>query len=161
MWVLVFTTISEQRRLSCIMLGKDDISVWSTRHFIFLILRTREGLHAYHNKIKIDHCRGNPFQACLSKIPNNRDWPRFCYKPLGLFIYWIGHNYPARLVHRILQGVEHTDPTEWSNSPFHWRQIHDGCSTNSQSFSRVFTIFLFNNNFSHSYGDSSATFHII
>ena len=43
MWVLVFTTIAEQRRLSRIMSGKDDISVWLKRHFIFLLLRTREG----------------------------------------------------------------------------------------------------------------------
>ena len=94
-WVSLFTIISEQRRHSCVMLGKDDISVRSTRHFIFLYLRTREGLHAYHNKIKIDHCRGNPFQACLSKIAIDRDWPRFRYSRLGLFICWIGHNYPV------------------------------------------------------------------
>ena len=43
MWVLVFTTIAEQRRLSWIILGKENITVWSTRHFIFLLLRTREG----------------------------------------------------------------------------------------------------------------------
>ena len=30
--------------------------------------------------------------------------------------YWIDHITQFRLVHRILQGVEHTDPTEWSNS---------------------------------------------
>ena len=41
----------------------------------------------------------------------------------------------SRLVHRMLQGVEHTDPMEWSNSHLlHWRQIHTGCSTNSQFF---------------------------
>ena len=50
-------------------------------------------LHAYHNKIKIDRCQGNPFQACLSKIALDRDRLRFCYNRLGLFIYWIGHNY--------------------------------------------------------------------
>ena len=43
-------------------------------------------LHAYHNKIKIDRCRGNPFQACLSEIAIDRDRPRFCYNRLGLFI---------------------------------------------------------------------------
>ena len=30
-------------------------------------------LHAYHNKIKIDRCLGNPFQACLSEIALDRD----------------------------------------------------------------------------------------
>ena len=97
MWVLVFTTIAEQRRLSRIMSGKDDISVWLKRHFIFLLLRTREGCMpiAYHNKIKIDCCQGNPFQACLTEIAIDRDRPRFCYNQLGLFICWIGHNCPV------------------------------------------------------------------
>ena len=37
-----------------------------------------------------------------------------------------------RLVHRMLQGVEHTDPTEWSTSHLlHWRQIHDWVLTNN------------------------------
>ena len=30
-------------------------------------------LHAYHNKIRIDHCRDNPFQARLSEIAVDRD----------------------------------------------------------------------------------------
>ena len=95
MWVSVFTTISEQRRLSHIMLGKGHISVWLTRHFMFLLLRTREGLHAYHYKIKIDCCRGNPFQACLSEIATDRNRSRFRYNRLCLFICWIGCNYPV------------------------------------------------------------------
>ena len=54
-----------------------------------------------------------------------------------------------RLVHCILQGVEHTDPTEWSNSHLlHWRQIHTGCSTNSQFF-RGCSLFSFEWWFSH------------
>ena len=52
------------------------------------------------------------------------------------------------LVHLILQGVEHTDPTEWSNSHlFHKRQIHADCSTNSQ-FSKAAHSFSFRQWFS-------------
>ena len=67
----------------------------------------------------------------------------------------------SRLVQRMLQGVEHTDPTEWSNSYLlHWRQICIGCLTNSQSFQGLSTI-SFQRSFSHSFKDGSATFHII
>ena len=57
---------------SGIMLGKDNIfSVNTTFHFPTFEDKGR--LHVYHNKIKIDHFRDNPFQARLSEIAMDRD----------------------------------------------------------------------------------------
>ena len=143
MWVPIFTTISEQRRLSCIMLDKDNILVWSTQHFIFPLLRTREGyIPTYLPAIKIDCCRGNPFQACLSEIAIDRDRPRFYHNQLGLFICCIGHNcpVPSSQPHTPMSGAHWPNGME-QFTPFHWRQICDGCSTNSQSFQGLFTFF--------------------
>ena len=113
------------------MSGKDEILLWSTQHFISYFWGQGKVTCRY-SKIKISHCWGNFAQAYLSELAIDRGWLRCCHNRLVLFIYWIGHNTQSCLVHRMLQGVEHTDPTEWSNSHLlHWRQIHIGCSTNS------------------------------
>ena len=97
----------------------------------------------HHNEIKIDPFRGNSVQAYLDKVYIDRDWPKFRYNWLGLFIYWIGHNCP------VPSSPLHTPGSlaHWPNGmeqfpPFHWRQIHNGCSTNSSSFPSLFTVFL-------------------
>ena len=54
------------------MLGKDDIFL-VIMTFHFPTFEDKERLHVYHNKIKIDHCRDNPFQASLSEIAVDRD----------------------------------------------------------------------------------------
>ena len=96
------------------MSGKDDILLWSTRHFIFLLLRAREGY--YYNKIRIDYHRENLFQACLNEfavieIDQDSVIIDLAYLFAGLVTIT-----QSRLVHCMLQGVEHTDPTEWSSS---------------------------------------------
>ena len=102
----------------------------------------KERLHSYHNKIKIDCCRGNPFQACLSEIAIDRDRLRFCHNRLGLFICWIGHNcpVPSSPLHTPMSGAHWPNGME-QFTPFRWRQICDGCSTNSQSFQGLLTFF--------------------
>ena len=109
--------------------------------FHFPTFEDKGRLHAYHNKIRIDYHRENLFQACLNKfavteIDQDSVIINLAYLFAGLVTIT-----QSRLVHRILQGVEHTDPTEWSNSHLlHWRQIHTGCSTNIQSFQELFTL---------------------
>ena len=91
-------------------------------------------LHVYHNKIKIDHCRDILYQASLSEMPPigiERDSAiiDLAYLIAGLVTITQSH-----LVHHMFQGVERTDPTEWSNSRLlQWRQSCIGCSTNSHS----------------------------
>ena len=82
---------------SRLFLNKDNFHVHVRQgwHLTFLLFEDMGRLHVYHNKSKIDHCWGNPFQACLSEIAIDRDWLRFRHNRLGLFICWIGHNYPV------------------------------------------------------------------
>ena len=50
-----------------------------TQHLIFLLFEDKGRLHAHHNKIRIDHCRDNPYQARLIGIATDRDRTRFRY----------------------------------------------------------------------------------
>ena len=142
MWVLVFTIISEQRRLSWIMLGKNNISVWLIQHFAFLLLRTREGYMSTIKKSRLISAGEIPFKLAWVRLPLigiDRDSAIIDLAYLFAGLVTITQ---SRLVHRILQGVEHTDPTEWSN--LHrsiGEKFCNGCSTNSQSFQGLFTIF--------------------
>ena len=142
MWVLVFTIISEQRRLSWIMLGKNNISVWLIQHFAFLLLRTREGYMSTIKKSRLITAGEIPFKHAWVRLPLigiDRD---SAIINLAYLFAWLVTITQSRLVHRILQGVEHTDPTEWSN--LHrsiGEKFCNGCSTNSQSFQGLFTIF--------------------
>ena len=81
-------TYSEQRRLLC-----HDWLVKTTFHVPNFEDMGR--IHAYHNKIKVEPFRGNPFQACLSEVATNRDRLKSRYKRLGLFIYWVGVESPS------------------------------------------------------------------
>ena len=143
MWVLVFTIISEQRRLSWIMLGKNNISVWLIQHFAFLLLRTREGYMSTIKKSRLITAGEIPFKHAWVRLPLigiNRDSAIIDLAYLFAGLVTITQ---SRLVHRVLQGVEHTDPTEWSNSHLlRWKQIHIACSANSQ-FLKGCPLFLF------------------
>ena len=77
-----------------VVLGKDDF-LFKNATFHFLLFEDKGRLHVHHNKIRIDHCRDNLYQASLSKIATDRDRTRFRYDWLGLFTCWIGHNYPV------------------------------------------------------------------
>ena len=142
MWVPIFTTISEQRQLSCIMLDKDDISVWSTQHFIFLLLRTRKGYIPTITKSRLIAAGEIPFKHAWVRLPSIEiGWDSAIIDLAYLFAGLVAIA-QSRLAHRIPQWVEHTDPTELEQfTPFRWRQICDGCSTNSQSFQGLFTFF--------------------
>ena len=141
MWVLVFTTIAEQRRLSRIMSGKDDISVWLKRHFIFLLLRTREGCMPTLTKSRLIAAREIPFKHAWPRLPSIEIDQDSAIINLAYLFTGLVTITQSRLVHCMLQGVEHTDPMECSNSHlFHWRQLRTGCSSNSQSFRGLFTI---------------------
>ena len=96
-----------------------------TQHLIFLLFEDKGRLHAHHNRIKIDHCRDNLYQASLSEIATDRDRTRlppieierdFAITDLAYLIAGLVTITQFRLVHRMLQGVEHTDPTECSSS---------------------------------------------
>ena len=115
MWVLLFMIISDQRWLSCIMLGNDDISVWSTWHFTFLLLRTREGYMPAITKSRLITAGEIPLKHAWARLPSigiDRDSAIIDLAYLFAGLVTITQ---SCLVHRILQGVEHTDPTEWSN----------------------------------------------
>ena len=98
-------------------------------------------LHAYHNKVKIDYRWEYLLQARLNEFAVTAIDRDSVIIDLDYLINGSVAITRSRLVHRMLQGVEHTNPTEWSNSRLlHWRQIRIDCSTNSQSFQRLFII---------------------
>ena len=87
--------------------------------FCFPNFEDKGRTHVYHNKIKIELFRGNSVQASFSKVATDGTRPKFRYNRLGLFIYWVGVHCTVTqscLAHCILQGVEHTSPTGWSDS---------------------------------------------
>ena len=134
MWVLEFTTISEQRRISWIMSSKDDISVWLRQHFIFLLLRTREGYMPTITKSRLIAAGEIPFKHAWAKLQSIEiDWDSAIIDLAYLFAGLVTIT-QSRLVHCILQGVEHTDPTEWSNSH---------CSIGDKFFSFSCSLFFF------------------
>ena len=160
MLVSIPSTISDQRRLSWIMLGKDNIfSVHTTFHFPTVEDKGR--LHVYHNKIMIDHCRDNPFQARLSEIAINRDQAWFRYNWLGLFICWIGHNYPvpSSLPHTLRSGAHWPNGMElFTPAPL---ETNSYWLFDEQSvIQRLFIISLLNGDLVISFEAGSATFHL-
>ena len=114
--VLIFTTIAEQRQLSWIMSGKDDISVWLKRHFIFLLLRTREGYMPTITKSRLIAAREIPFKHAWARLPSIEIDQDSAIIDLAYLFAGLVTIAQSGLVHCILQGVEHTDPTERSNS---------------------------------------------
>ena len=116
MWVLIFTTISDQRRLSWIMLDKDVISFWSTWHFVFLLLRTREGYMPIIKKLGLIAAGEIPLKHAWARLPSIEIDRDSATTDLAYLFAGLVTITQSRLVHRILLGVEHTDPTEWSNS---------------------------------------------
>ena len=80
-----------------------------------------------------DYCRDNLYQVRLSEIAADRNRVESsAIADLAYLIAGLVTTTQFRLVHRMLQGVEHTDPTEWSTSHLlHWRQIHDWVLTNN------------------------------
>ena len=128
--------------------------------FNFLLFEGKGRLHAYHDKAMIDYRWENLFQACLNEfavteIDRDSVIIDLDYLFAGLVTITL-----SCLVHCMLQGVKHTDPTAWSNSHLlQWRQIHIGCL--KPVFPRAVHCFLSTISFSLSCEDGSATFHII
>ena len=110
--------------------------------FNFLLFEGKGRLHAYHDKAMIDYRWENLFQACLNEfavteIDRDSVIIDLDYLFAGLVTITL-----SCLVHCMLQGVKHTDPTAWSNSHLlQWRQIHIGCLKNSRSFQGLFIAF--------------------
>ena len=75
-----------------------------------------------------DYCQDNLYHANMSEIAANRNRVESSViADLAYLIAGLVTTTQFRLVHCMLQGVEHTDQLEWSTSHrFHWRQIHDG-----------------------------------
>ena len=125
----LFSIIDDFQR-SCLVKLQHSGLVNMTFHFPTFEDKGR--LHAYHNKVRMDYCRENLLQACLNKfamVVIDRD--SVIIDLAYLFAGLVTITQP-RLVHHMLQGVEHTDPTKWSNSHLlQWRQICTGCSANS------------------------------
>ena len=110
-------------------------------------------------KARMDYRWENLLQALLNKfavISINRD------SVITDLAYLIaGSITQSRLVHCMLQEVEHTDPTEWSNSHLlHWRQI---VLTVRQTVSlfKGCSLFFFNDYFVINFADGSATFYTV
>ena len=84
--------------------------------FHFLLFEDKERLHVYHNKARMDYRLENLLQARLNKFAVaaiNRD---SVIIDLAYLIAGLVTITQSRLVHCMLQGVKHTDPTEWGNS---------------------------------------------
>ena len=88
------------------------------QHLIFYFLRTREGHMPTITESREDCCQDNLHQANLIETATDRN--RVVESPamvdLAYLIAGLVTTTQFRLVHRMLQGVEHTDPTEWSTS---------------------------------------------
>ena len=69
----------------------------------------------------------NLYHANMSEIASNGNRVKSSViADLAYLIAGLVTTTQFHVVHRMLQGVEHTDPTEWSTSHLsHWRQIHD------------------------------------
>ena len=98
------------------MFGKEDILGWLRRPFIFLLLRTREGYMPTITKSRLIPSEGTPFKHAWARLPSIEIDRDFAIIDLAYLFTGLVTIAQSRLVHRILQGVEHTDPTEWSNS---------------------------------------------
>ena len=130
--------------MPCLLgLSKDDFFSDETTFDISYFLRTREGYMPTIAESREDYHQDHLYQMRLREAASDRnrvessDISDFAYLITGLITI-----IQSCLVHLILQGVEHTVPTEWSNSHlFHQRQIHADCSTNSQ-FSKAVHFFL-------------------
>ena len=84
------------------------------RHFMFLLLRTREGYMPTITKSGLIAAGEIPFKHAWARLPLieiDRDSAIINLAYLFAGLVTIAQ---SRLVHRILQGVEHTDPTKWS-----------------------------------------------
>ena len=135
MWVLEFTTFSEQRRLSWPWVEKTTFHIPN--------FEDKGRTHAYHNGIKVEPLWGNPSQACLSEAAIDRDRPRSRHNRLGLFICWVGHNCPV---------PSSPAQTPWSGAhwpngmekftPLHWRQFVTAVWWTACLFHLLFTVFL-------------------
>ena len=117
-----FQSHIRQRRLS---LEEYDIS-------FSYFLRTREGCMSTITKSRLITARTISIKRAWARLPligieQDSAITDFAYLLAGLVTIT-----QFCLVHRVLQGVEHTDPTEWSSSHLlHWRQIYVGYSANS------------------------------
>ena len=99
------------------MLGKDDFLSDKTTSDFSYFLRTREGYMPTIKETRVDYCRDNTYQANLSEIAADRNQiESSAIADLAYLIAGLVTITQFRLVHCILQGVEHTDPTEWSSS---------------------------------------------
>ena len=74
-----------------------------------------------------DYCQDHLYQIRLREAASDKNWVEItATADLAYLIAGLVTTTQFHVVHRMLQGVEHTDPTEWSTSHlFHWRQIHD------------------------------------
>ena len=75
-----------------------------------------------------DYCQDHLYQMRLREAASDRNQAESSdIADLAYLITGLVATTQFHVVHRMLQGVEHTDPTEWSTSHLsHWRQIHDG-----------------------------------
>ena len=108
--------------------SKDDFFSDKTTFDASYFLRIREGRMPTITESREDYCRDNLYQENLSKIVVDRNRVESSViADLAYLIAGLVTTTQFHVVHRMLQGVEHTDPTEWSTSHlFHWRQIQDG-----------------------------------
>ena len=129
-------------------------------HFIFLLLRTREGYMSTITKSGPLTAKTIPFKHAWASLPSTGIKGDSAIINLACSFAGSVTITQSRLVPCILQGVEYTDPMEWSNSHLlHWRQIHTDCLTNSQLFKGCH-FFSLERWFSHFIWDGSATFHL-
>ena len=99
------------------MVGKDDFFSDEATLDISYFLRTREGYMPTITESREDCCQDNLYQANLSEIAADRNRVESsAIADLAYLIAGLVTSTQFRLVHRMLQGVEHTDPTEWSTS---------------------------------------------
>ena len=142
--------------------------VWQRRHsglvnttFHFPTFKEGGRVHAYYNKARMDYRQENLLQARLNKFAVAAIDRDSVIIDLAYLIAGLVTITQSRLVHRMLQGVEHTDPTEWSNSHL---SIGDKFVLTVQQAVSIFkscSLFLFNDYFVIHFEYGSSTFYTI
>ena len=121
-------------------------------------LRTREGYMPTITKSRLIATGEIPFKHAWARLLSTEIDQDSAIIDLAYLFTGLITITQSHLVHHILQGVEHTDPMEWSNSH---RSIGDKSVRAVWQTASLFkgcSLVSFQWWFSHSYGDGSATF---
>ena len=160
MWVLVFKTISEQSQHLDHVKQRQHFGLVNTT-FHFSTFEDKGRLQATIARAESVAARETLLKHTWANLPSiETDWDVAIIDLAYLFTSLVTIT-QSRLVRRMLQGVEHTDPTGWSSSHLSIGDKFILAVWQTASLSKSCSLFSGQRWFSHSYEDGSATFHII